>query len=134
MSANMNEAVSVGYEAWADALRSGSVLGVSCPDCGTTYGTPIAVCHDCGGRELEPVELPTEGTLYSVTRINVPPVGFEGPYHVGVVQLGDARITARIEQDTENAAPVIEDSVVFSGVIEVDESGLPAPVFTVETG
>ncbi len=133
MSANTNESASVGYEAWTDALRSGSVLGVSCADCGATYGTPVAVCHDCGSRDLEPVDLPTEGTLHSVTRINVAPVGFEGPYYVGIVQLGDARITARIERDGADTAPEIETPVVLSGVIEEDENGLPAPVFTVET-
>lgn len=134
MSANMNETVSVGYEVWADALRSGRVLGVTCPNCGATYGTPISVCHDCGGRDLEPVDLPAEGTLYSVTRIEVAPTGFEGPYHIGIVQLGDARITARIETGGEDIVPQIEDPVVLSGVIETDENGLPAPVFAVETG
>lgn len=133
MSANTNETVAVGYEAWADALRAGRVLGVSCPDCGATYGTPISVCDDCSGRDLEPVDLPTEGTLYSVTQINVPPTGFEGSYHVGIVQLGAARITARVEEGSTDDPPEIEDPVVLSGVIETDKNGLPAPVFTVET-
>ncbi|UPM43698.1 Zn-ribbon domain-containing OB-fold protein [Halocatena salina] len=132
MSANMDETVSVGYEAWADALRSDRILGVSCSDCGATYGTPISVCHDCGSRNLESVDLPTEGTLYSVTRVEVPPTGFEGPYHVGIVQVGAARVTARIETDADDAPPEIDDSVVFSGVMETDD-GLPAPVFTTET-
>ncbi|RRJ27687.1 hypothetical protein EIK79_17450 [Halocatena pleomorpha] len=123
--------MSVGYEAWADALRSERVLGVSCSDCGATYGTPISVCHDCGSQDLELVDLPTDGTLYSVTRVAVPPTGFEGPYHVGIVQLGAARVTARIETAAEDN-PEIGDPVVLSGVMEADD-GHPAPVFEVET-
>lgn len=125
----MSEKPGVSYGGWADALRSGTLLGVRCEECGALYATPVSVCHDCGGRTLESADLSNEGTLHSVTRIDVPPVGFEGPYYIGIVQLDTARITARIEADH---TPEIEDRVVFSGVIEEDPNGLPAPVFTVD--
>lgn len=115
------------HEAWADALREGDLLGVTCADCGATYGTPFAVCNDCGGRDVETTDLPTEGEVYSETTVQVPPVGFEGPYQVGMVQLGSARVMARLESEDRVD---IGDRVVLDGV--VDSDGNPAPVFRAE--
>lgn len=127
--------MSLSYGDWTNALREGELLGVACADCNETYGTPVSVCHECGGRDLESIELPTEGELYSVTRINVPPVGFEGPYYIGIVQLDGVRLMARIERDSDSAndewEPTIGTTVALSSVIEEDREGLPAPVFTV---
>ncbi|WP_254534956.1 Zn-ribbon domain-containing OB-fold protein [Halomarina litorea] len=121
--------MSLTHEAWADALRDGDLLGVACADCGATYGTPFAVCNDCGGRDVETTDLPTEGEVYTETTIQVPPVDFEGPYQVGMVQVGSARVTARLEGDGE--AVEIGDRVVLDGVVE--SGGEPAPVFRTAT-
>ncbi|WP_254545220.1 Zn-ribbon domain-containing OB-fold protein [Halomarina pelagica] len=118
--------MSLAYDEWAAALREGDLLGVECADCGATYGTPFSVCNECGGRDLEAVDLPEEGEVYSETTITVPPVGFEGPYRVGIVQVGPARVTARVEGEAG-----IGDRVVFDGAMEADD-GHPAPVFRAE--
>lgn len=125
--------MSLSYDNWTDALREGELLGVACTDCNETYGTPVSVCHECGSRELESIELPTKGELYSVTMINVPPVGFEGPYYLGIVELDSVRLMARIERDsaTNESEPTIGTTVTLSGVIEEDREELLAPVFTV---
>ncbi|MFC6961823.1 Zn-ribbon domain-containing OB-fold protein [Halocatena marina] len=122
--------MSLSYSEWTEGLRTGALLGVSCSDCTTTYGTPVSVCHDCGGRSLQSVELPDEGILHSITRIAVPPVGFDGSYYVGIVEVENdrnrARLAARIESDEE---PEIGTTVVLTDVIEEDPSGYVAPVF-----
>ncbi|GAA0457037.1 OB-fold domain-containing protein [Halococcus dombrowskii] len=117
--------MSLTHDDWTAALEDGDLLGVRCGDCGATYGTPFAVCNDCGSRDLETTELPEEGEVYTETTVQVPPTGFEGPYQVGTVQLDGARVTARLEGDVE-----IGDRVVFDGAI--DESGEIAPVFRAE--
>jgi uncharacterized OB-fold protein len=116
--------MSLTHGEWTTALEEGDLLGVRCTDCGATYGTPFAVCNDCGGRALETTELQTEGKVYSETTIQVPPTGFEGPYQVGTVELDGARVTARLEGEVD-----IGDHVVFDGVLDADE---PAPVFRAE--
>jgi uncharacterized OB-fold protein len=117
--------MSLTHDEWADALRDGDLLGVTCTDCGATYGTPFVVCNECGGRDLEATELPADGEVYSETTIGVPPTGFEGPYQVGTVELDGARVTARLEGEVD-----IGDHVVFDGVL--DEDGETAPVFRAE--
>ncbi|MFC6835247.1 Zn-ribbon domain-containing OB-fold protein [Halomarina ordinaria] len=117
--------MSLSYDEWAASLREGTLLGVTCADCGTTYGTPFSVCNECGGRDLDATDLPEDGEVYSVTTVNVPPVGFEGPYQVALVQVGPARVTARIADDDEVD---IGDGVVLDGAMEADD-GHPAPVF-----
>lgn len=122
--------MSLTYDEWTDALSDGDLLGQTCSDCGATYGTPVSVCHDCSGRDLETMSLPRDGELHSVTKIEVSPIGFDSPYHVGLVQLGDARITARIADDEAESEPTIGAPVVLSDVMRDDE--YPVPVFSVE--
>ncbi|WP_435193900.1 Zn-ribbon domain-containing OB-fold protein [Natronomonas sp. EA1] len=114
------------YSEWAEAVRDGRLLGQECPDCGHVAGAPKGACAHCGSRDIETVELPSEGEIYSVTTIAVPPGQFEERgYQVALVQLGDARVMGRLDdQDVE-----IGDSVTLSGVIDVDD-GHPAPVFS----
>lgn len=111
-------------ERWRTALRDGRIEGQRCTDCDHHVATPKAACPDCGSRAIEPTTLPTTGEVHSVTDIAVPPAEFEGPYTVGIVDLGPARIMGRIEGDVR-----IGDSVALSGVLE--ETSV-APLFAPE--
>ena len=117
--------MSLSHAEWVDALRDGDLLGVRCPDCGTVYGTPFAVCNECGSRDVETTELPTEGEVYTETTVEVSPVGFEAPYQVGIIQLDGARVTGRLTGEVG-----IGDRVVLDGVLEANDE--VAPVFTAE--
>lgn len=117
--------MSLTHAEWADALHDGDLLGVQCADCNAIYGTPFAVCNECGGRDMETTELPTEGEVYTETTVEVSPVGFEAPYQVGIVQLDGARVTGRLDGDVG-----IGDRVVFDGVLDSDDE--VAPVFVAE--
>lgn len=113
------------HETWTAALREGELLGGRCPECEATQGTPKAACPHCGARDLETVTLPTEGTVYTETTINVPPEGIdERGYQVALVDLGEARVMGRlVDQDVS-----IEDRVVLSGFDE-DDQGNATPRF-----
>lgn len=102
--------MSLSHTEWAEALQNGDLLGVTCTGCETTYGTPFAVCNECGGLDMETIVLDTKGEVYAETTIEVPPKGFEGSYQVGIVQLDSARVMARLEGDVK-----IGDDVVFAG-------------------
>lgn len=116
---------SLSYGDWAAAVRDGRLLGQECGDCGHGGGVPSGACQECGSRDLTTVQLPTEGTVYSETTINVPPEGFEERgYQVAVIDLGDARVMARIDGDHVD----IGDDVALSGFIDTDEDH-PAPTF-----
>lgn len=108
--------------AWRRALRDGLLLGQRCPDCGHVTAAPKAACARCGARDLAVEALPTTGEVYTQTTIAVAPEGFEGPYRVGVVDLGDARVLARIPDDAD-----IGDQLSLAGVVETDDR--PAPRF-----
>jgi uncharacterized OB-fold protein len=113
---------------WSDAVEDGDLLGQECPDCGKVQGTPKAACPDCGSTDLETVELPSEGTVYTETTIHVPPAPIkERGYQVVVVQLGDARVMGRLTDGEVD----IGDSVSVSGFVE-DHEGYVAPTFAAE--
>lgn len=112
------------YASWKRALREGVLLGQECADCGHATGAPKAACSRCGSRDLEAVELPTTGTVYSETTITVPPRQFtdDDAYQVAIVELDTARVMARIDGTAE-----IGDEVRLQGTLEADDA--PAPVF-----
>lgn len=110
------------YKRWVTELKEGKLLGQQCQDCDHETAAPKAACAVCGSRNLRTVELPEAGSVYSVTTIHVPPEGFQGPYNIGLVAIGNARVTARID-----GAVTIEDSVVFDGMIDTT-NGI-SPVF-----
>ena len=112
----------VEYEDWREHLETGTLLGVQCQSCGAVSATPKRACSGCGSREMAAIELPERGTVYSETRINVPPEDFDGTYQVGVVGLGETRLLARLR-----GAVDIGETVMFTGTI-VEGDG-PGPVF-----
>ncbi|SNZ06853.1 hypothetical protein SAMN06269185_1309 [Natronoarchaeum philippinense] len=109
-------------DGWTAALADDRLLGQACLECEHVTAAPKAACARCGSRDLEPVELPEQGTVYTATRIEVAPEGFEAPYRVALVALGDARVTARLDGDAS-----IGDTVRFVGAIDTPEG--PAPLF-----
>jgi uncharacterized OB-fold protein len=116
------------HREWAEALEGGTLMGQECQECGHVTGAPKAACAQCGSRAIETTELDTEGEVYTVTTIGVPPAGFEGEYQVALIDLGAGRVLARIDGSVE-----IGEEVRFAEAIEAD--GHPAPVFepTTET-
>lgn len=113
------------YDDWAEAVRDGRLLGQECADCDHVAGAPTGACTRCGSRDLETVELPTVGEVYTETTIEVPPVQFEERgYQVALVQLGGARVTVRIDDDSVG----IGEDVQLSGYVDEDD-GHPAPLF-----
>lgn len=72
-------------------------------------------CPSCRSSEIEEREVPNDGTIYSYTRIHVPPVEFEhiAPYSVVLVQLEGtkAKVTGRMTEEV-----TIGDRVQFAGI------------------
>ena len=115
------------HDAWAEALESGDLRGQRCPACGHETAAPKAACARCGSRELETISLPTEGVVYTESTVAVAPEGFDAPYRVAVIDLGEVRILARLADDCEAD---IGDEVSLLGTVE--ERTEPAPLFGCE--
>lgn len=110
-------------DAWANALEAGVILGQQCDSCGHATAAPKAACGQCGSRDIRVIELPQTGDVFSVTKIEVAPVGHDESYSIGIVTLGNARILARVPDGVS-----IGDEVTFDDVLPSDD--YPSPVFT----
>ncbi|MCU0692866.1 MAG: Zn-ribbon domain-containing OB-fold protein [Polyangiaceae bacterium] len=70
-------------------LKDGRLMGTRCKTCGLHSFPPRSDCPACMGDAFEFRELSGRGTLYTYTRIDAAPSGFEdvAPYTIAVVDL-----------------------------------------------
>ncbi|MCL6478198.1 MAG: OB-fold domain-containing protein [Peptococcaceae bacterium] len=61
---------------------------MKCEKCGKINMLPVVHCRNCGHGQLKEITF-SEGSLYSYTKIHVPPDGwnYPTPYIVGVIEL-----------------------------------------------
>ena len=127
MSSDLPESLT--YGEWSRALKEGRLLGQACGECAHVLGTPKGACPHCGSRDVETVELPATGEVYTETTVMVPPVGVEERgYQVAVVQVGEARVMGRIDAGEEDSRVDIGDEVHLTGYV-TGEGDDPAPLF-----
>lgn len=77
------------------------ILGSECQDCQTkTYPARI-FCPNCRSQNNKPWEVPTQGEVYTYTKVAYPLAGYDNtPYNVGIIKVTDEdmpRVTARID-------------------------------------
>ncbi|NLU73410.1 hypothetical protein HCC61_12105 [Streptomyces sp. HNM0575] len=65
------------------------LVGSRCPDCAATAWPARAVCHRCGGPDVQEVPFARTATLLTVTEVHVPRPGLEVPYMLGQAALDD---------------------------------------------
>jgi uncharacterized OB-fold protein len=89
------------------SLEPPRLAGSRCTSCGTVAFPPQAGCARCSGDDVDIVELPDRGTLWTFTAqdyepkapYRAPDTGFE-PYGVGYVDLGDVIVEGRLVGDS----------------------------------
>ena len=88
ISVDPNRLKLTGNEAREGSLE-GTLIGFRCKDCGAAVFGPAIFCQSCTSTDLEPVDLGSEGILYSFTIVRIPPAGWPGPvpYVLGQVEL-----------------------------------------------
>lgn len=97
--------------ATADA---GALRGGRCPSCTETVFPLREHCPGCGG-PLAALALPAEGTVWTFTVLRAAAPSYAGPvpYALGVVDLGEVRVTATLVADDPDTIR-IGDRAVFS--------------------
>lgn len=104
-------------------LREGRLTTTRCSRCGELSWPPRTVCPICISDELEWVDLPTRGKLYSFTMqvAGISPV-FESPLFLGTVEFDNGmRILSKLVEATE-------DDLEIGREVEMTVIELPGPV------
>jgi len=81
-------------------LKQGQLTTTKCKKCAQVLWPPRIVCQNCFSKELEWVDLGSEGELYSFTEVRIgAPLGFvqDAPFCVGIVKIGGLLISSRID-------------------------------------
>ena len=96
---------------------SEKLVYISCSKCKKNFIPPKYVCPGCGDERFEERVSCGEGTIYSVTTIRVPPLGFEKevPYDVALIDLREGfRMTAVVKKEKREDIK-INDKCFFLG-------------------
>jgi len=81
-------------------LKQGQLTTTKCKKCAQLLWPPRVICPNCLGKELEWVDLGSEGELYAFTEVRIgAPLGLvqDTPFCVGLVKIGGMLISARID-------------------------------------
>lgn len=62
---------------WYDQLEDGRIQGTVCKKCGTMQFPPLPICSNCGGHDMEWVDIDGEGELIAFDDCTVPKWGPE---------------------------------------------------------
>jgi len=79
------------FKDYANALTRGKLLGLKCKNCSKVTVPPKMTCQECGGTDLDIVELSKRGKIATFTVVNVAPEGRqnEAPYIIALVELDE---------------------------------------------
>lgn len=102
-------------------LRDGRLTTTTCRDCGELHFPPRIVCPECQSDDLKYVALPHEGELFAFSSVRAgAPLGMEDetPFVIGIVDLGDVKLSARID-DAAYEDLTIGDPVAIE-IVEID--------------
>ncbi|MBI5061620.1 MAG: Zn-ribbon domain-containing OB-fold protein [Candidatus Aenigmarchaeota archaeon] len=100
-----------------------SLTGSRCSACNLTYFPPRMLCQKCGRTCLDEVSLPETGKIISHTTIYVAPEGFNAPYTIAVIDLGEVLFTSHVVGDISKIKNNTRVKAVFRKINE-HEDGL----------
>ncbi len=113
---------SIYQEKFLESLARGKIACVRCKGCQLAYFPPRQICPHCKtvNEELSWLELDGQGSVYSFTTINYPPIGFEdeAPYTLVIVELEEGpkvlcRATMPLEIEDKVKVTAHRDDDVF---------------------
>lgn len=110
-------------------LQAGELTTTECPGCGAVHFPPRLVCPECTNDDLSYVPLPHKGELYAFSEVRgTAAIGMneDTPFVVGVVNLGEVQLSARIDDvdyhDLEIGDPVRLKIVDIDGPTDEDRT------------
>jgi len=79
------------FKDYSKALTKGTLLGLKCKTCGNITTPPKMSCQECGGTDLEVVEVKKKGKIVTFTNVSVAPEGRQNevPYIIALVRLDE---------------------------------------------
>jgi uncharacterized OB-fold protein len=100
------------------------LLGGRCRACGNTTFPKPNVCAQCWSEEIDSVELPARGKLYSYAIVHAARKGWAAPYTVAYVDLPDGvRVCAPLDCDVKNPPALDTDVELRVGPLRVEDDG-----------
>lgn len=98
---------------WRLKKQRYALVGEVCPHCDAKLFPPRDICPHCGGEAKQPYKFSGQGEVYSFTKMNNAPAGFEeqAPYTIALVKLAEgpvvtAQLTDLGDQQVEIGMPV----------------------------
>lgn len=113
-----------------ERLADGDLSTTRCDDCEKIHFPPRIVCPACMGDSLSYESLPSVGTLHTFTEVRAgAPLGMEDevPFVVGIVDLGSVKLSARIEEATDDELTIGDEVELV--ILDIEGPGDEERVF-----
>ncbi len=109
------------FKDYTEALKQGRLTGLKCRHCDAVTVPPKLVCRECGGPDLEVMELKGTGKIQTFTTCNVAPEGREAevPYVILLVALDEG---AWIMGNLAGTDPAAADMALIGKRVRMDGS------------
>lgn len=120
-----------------DALAAGRLISTHCRQCGRVSFPPKPLCRSCWSEDIDWIDLPSNGTLYSFTRVHVVPRAFlsDALYDIGIVDLPngvrlmcrllDAGPGTEVGSAVRMVSAIYDDGPLFAARVEPSPSASP---------
>ena len=117
-------AVSIETKPFWDAAREGRFMLPRCTDCGKLFWYPRKTCPHCLSGNVELVDSPGEGAVYTFSIMRRSPTG---PYAIGYVKLDEGvhMMTNFVDMAPQDLKIGLRVKLKF----QPTQGGAPAPVF-----
>jgi uncharacterized OB-fold protein len=101
------------------------IVGSRCRKCGKLHFPARPLCTECYSEDLESTSLGQEGTIYSMTYVNLGMKGFKTPYILAWVDLAESRLAALVDWDPEKIGELRHGQKVrlVIDVLRVEDDG-----------
>ena len=115
------------FEKFREGLRQGKLLGLKCNDCQAITAPPQKVCSQCGGENMDIIELSSRGEIKTFTVIYTTPEGFKPPLAVAVAALEEG---PWVMGDIIGMSPEAVNMDVIGKKVSVGYQEVPADMFS----
>ena len=112
---------------WREIPQRYRLEAGKCKKCSKVFFPPRLICDNCKSQEFIKIRLPEYGKIHTFTviHVSIDSLKSEIPYALGIIDLGEVKITSQIVDCNPNEVKIGDKvKIVFRKITEEGEAGI----------